>query len=180
MRQRLAPSHDICARMRYVPIDDTAWRWDLINSETEAMKERGEDPYDHAYWVYFTGRTRFDLDDPAITPYLADDVTPETWRFRRLPLDVRQHCEYLIGQGRHGAAHEHAFLEGVTGLDGAVTPEGQALAALLSASKPGERSEKQKKAIKQAAEDYAASVLDEVGKACFRGSQDLTAAEKKS
>src|SRR5688500_3135851 len=103
MRRRLAPSHDICARMRYVPMDDSAWRWDLIDQETAGL---GDKKYDHPFWCYYNGSTRFDLDDPAIAPYIDKEARPETWRFRRLPIAERESVEYMVGQGRTAAAYK--------------------------------------------------------------------------
>jgi hypothetical protein len=174
MRRRLAPSHDLCARMRYVPADDSAWRWDLIDAECAELGEKKQ--YDHPYWVYFAGASRFDLDDPSIAPYIDKAALPEAWRFRRLTIQEREHCEWLSSQGRKAAANRHAFLCAVIGLENPSTAEGERLAKLLE---PGDRSEKQKDAIVTAVENYASSAFEEVGSACIRGSQDLTPVEKK-
>lgn len=159
--------------MRYVPIDDSAWLWSKIDAE---VKELGDEKSgSHPYWVYFSGATRFDLDDPAIKPYLDPAQNPETWRFSRLSLECREQCEYMKRHGRIEAANRQAFLQGVVGLDNPGNMLGEKLSNLLQ----GERNEAKRAQIIEAAEDYAASVVDEVGAACLRGSQDLTAIEKK-
>ncbi len=177
MRKILAPSHDICARMRYVPADDSAWRTELIDAECAELENRYDAEKGHPYWRYFSGSTRFDLDDPALAPYLDREAQAETWRFRRLSIPERDQVTYLVRHSREEEAWRTAFCLGVIGLDNPCGPEGLRLAALLQ---PGERTEKQRAAILKAAEDYAASAVVEVGAACYRGSQDLTSSEKKA
>ena len=177
MRRLLAPSHDLCARMRYVPADDSAWRMDLVTEECADLGDAKFGEHGHPFWRYYGGWTRFDLDDPAIVPYLDRDAQPEIWKFRRLSLEERGQVAYLLKLGREDEAWRHAFAHGVVGLENPNGPEGVRLTALLQ---PGDRTEKQRTAIIKAAEDYSASAVTEVGAACFRGSQDLTPSEKKA
>lgn len=173
MRKRLAPSHDLCARMRFVPADDSSWRWDLIDKECSDL---GEQRYEHVFWRYYNGTTRFDLDDPEIQPYIDREAKPETWKFKRLSLPEREQVNHLVRQGREDEAWRHAYLSGVTGLEHPCSAEGEKLSSLLAAP---ERTEKARAAILKATEDYAATAVTEVGSACYRGSQDLTPIEKK-
>jgi hypothetical protein len=177
MRKLRAPSHDLCARMRYVPAEDSAWRTELIESECSELGVEKYGENGHPFWRYYGGWTRFDLDDPTLAPYLDRDAQPETWKFRRMSLEERGQVAYLLKQGREDEAWRHAFSHGVSGLEHAAGPEGIKLASLLQ---PGERTEKQRQAILKAAEDYSASAVAEVGAACYRGSQDLTPSEKKA
>jgi hypothetical protein len=179
MRRRFAPTHDILARMRYVPEDDSAWRRDLIKKECSEIPEYLDPEKGHVYWRYFAGMTRYDLDDPQLAPYLDLDAKPETWRFKRLSREIRDDVAFLIRQGRSEPGWALAFSHGVVGLDNPGDENGHALAALLSASAK-ERTEAQRLEILKAAEDYAAGTIYEVGAACFRGSQDLTSPEKKA
>ena len=178
MRKRYAPTHDLLARMRYVPEDDTAWRHELVDSECAAIRDKYDPETGHPFWLYFTGQSRFDLEDPAIAPYLDMSASPEIWRFRRLPREERNHIAYLVRANRLEEAWSHAFAHGVVGLDNPGNETGHKLAALLAQS-ASERTDRQRKEILRVAEDYAAALIPEVGAACFRGSQDLTALEKK-
>lgn len=178
MRRRLAPSHDLCARMRYVPLDDSAWRSELIKEEcAKIVAEFGEDAdinptTGHVFWRYFVGATRFDLTDPAILPYLDLEARPEIWHFRRLTLDERDQVAMLERQGKREELCRYVFVRGVTGLENGTGAAGIKLASALEA--------KDQKAILAALEDYAPSLLPEVADACIRGSQDLTEPEKKA
>lgn len=177
MRQRFAPTHSICAAMRYVPQHDSSWRRELIDDEVLKENLKDGELSQHPYWRYYRGETRFDLTDPALQPYIDPSVTPEVWRFRRLTLQTREQIGYLLGQGRLDEAWRYAFERDVVGLEGAVGDAGTKLASLISKE---DRSDDNRAAIISAAEDYAADAVSEVGGACYRGSRDLTAAEKKA
>jgi hypothetical protein len=179
MRRRFAPTHDILARMRYVPEDDSAWKRDLIDKECATHSEQFDHDTGHIYWRYFAGVTRYDLDDPQLAPYIDFDAKPETWRFKRLPREIRDDITFMIRQGRTEPAWAMAFAHATTGLDNPGNPLGEHLAALLAAS-PKERTDEQRREILKAAEDYSAGAIYEVGAAAFRGSQDLTRQEKKA
>jgi hypothetical protein len=177
MRRKFAPTHSICAAMRYIPTDDGAWRRELIDAEVLKENLKDGDLSQHPYWRYYRGETRFDLSDPALQPYLDPGVTPEVWRFRRLATPVREHVGYLLAHGRAEEAWRYVFERDVIGLEGAVGDAGAKLAALINKE---DRSEETRSAIVAAAEDYAADAMSEIGGACYRGSRDLTVAEKKA
>lgn len=183
MRRRFAPSHDLVARMVFVPPSDSAWRNDLIDSECAEMSkdvpaEARASVYMHAdtghpFWRYFLGLTRFDLDAPELQPYLDRSKMPEMWHFRRLTLAERGHCAQLERADAKESARQYAFACAVTSVDGIVGEAGQALLAAITGRRDHD-------AILKAAESYSATSVQEVGAACIRGSQDLTPLEKKA
>jgi hypothetical protein len=185
MRRRFAPSHDLVARMVFVPSDDTAWRTDLIDAECGEMSKDATDyssraaiymhpETGHPFWRYQRGETRYDIDAADLQPYIDRSKTPETWRFRRLTLAERGHCRTLERAGSLDASREYAFGCAVTSVDGAFGPMGEALVAALA------KMPRDSDAILKAAENYSASSVQEVGQACIWGSQDLTPLEKKA
>lgn len=183
MRTRFAPSHDLVARMVFVPPSDSAWRNAVIDAECREMsKHVPEDDrpavYMHAetghpFWRYWVGHTRFDIDATELQPYLDRSQMPEMWHFRRLTLDERAHCRVLERADRVEDARQYAFACAVTAVDGASGETGRALVEALAAKRDHA-------AILKAAENYSAASVQEVGAACLRGSQDLTPIEKKA
>jgi hypothetical protein len=184
MRRRFAPSHDLVARMVFIPATDDAWDHDRINAECEEMSKAaaGFDAkaaiYMHAetghpFWRYQHGHTRFDINAEDLQPYLDRAKQPEMWHFRRVALSERAHYEQLIRADAKEAARGYAFACAVTTVDGAVGETGAALVAALTGKRDHD-------AILKAAENYSASSVQEVGAACIRGSQDLTPLEKKA
>ncbi|MBK6920563.1 MAG: hypothetical protein IPH07_24395 [Deltaproteobacteria bacterium] len=198
MRQKFAPTHDLCARMRYVPSSDSAWRHELVDSETAELRKAaivalGEHPSaleleaardapyhaetGHPFWRYFSGSTRFDLDDPALQPYLDRDAKPETWRFRRLTLDERDRAAYYDRQGKRETGLAFAYAHAVLELLNPSSAEGERLADYLAKLPRTGRSASQIDELLRLTEDYAGSIAADVGAAAFQGSQDLTRAE---
>lgn len=197
-RQKFAPTHDMCARMRYIPSSDSAWRCELVDREGDEMRkaaiaELGENPpalelekaqrapYDvetgHPFWRYFAGVTRFDLDDPALQPYLDRDAKPETWCFRRLTLDERDRVAYYERQGKHEQGMALCYAQAVVALENPGSAEGERLADFIAKLPKTGRTATQVDELLRLTEDYAASITSEVGAAAFQGSQDLTRAE---
>lgn len=173
-RRALAPTHDLCARMRFIPSGDSAWDEERIIRESKAMGKDDTDPdKGHPFWRYQAGRTRFDLEADGIRDYIDFAKAPETWLFRRLPWEDRETIAYMQRQGRHESAMRMAFLRGCVGLENPVNESGVRLAKLLAAA------DRDEEKILAAVQDYAASAIGEVGEACVRGSQDLTPQEKK-
>lgn len=197
-RQKFAPTHDICARMRFVPSSDSAWRHELVDRETSelrdaAVKDLGENPpalalaeaqaspYDsetgHPYWRYFAGATRFDLGDPALQPYLDTAAKPETWCFRRLTLDERERVAYYDRQGKRETGMAYCYSHAVVALENPGSAEGERLADYIAKLPKTGRSADQISELLRLTEDYAATIATEVGVAAFQAAQDLTRAE---
>lgn len=197
-RQKFAPTHDVCAKMRFVPSSDSAWRHALVDRETgelrdAAVKALGENPpavklaeaqaspYDaetgHPYWRYFSGTTRFDLDDPMLQPYIDREAKPETWCFRRLSLDERERVAYYDRQGKRETGAAFCYSHAVVALENPGSPEGERLADYIAKLPKTGRSAEQLAELLRLTEDYAATIVGEVGVAAFQGSQDLTRAE---
>lgn len=174
-RRRLAPTHDLCARMRYIPESDTAWDRKRIDEEMKKLGKPGEDSETgHPFQRYHAGTTRFDLEADGIRDYLVPDAPPpEMWLFKRLPWAVREQIAHLTLQGRHLAARRVSFLAGVVGLENPANEAGEKLDQLLRAE------ERDDDAIIAAAEAYAAEVIGEVGGAAMLASKDLSPEEKK-
>lgn len=183
MRRQFAPSHDLVARMVFVPPRDSAWRNDVIDRECAEMSNGAPEgeraaiymnpETGHPFWRYWGGHTRFDLDAPELQPYLDRALMPELWHFRRLTLAERGHCRMLERNGMLEASREHAFACGVVSVDNATGETGAALVAALTGKRDHD-------AILKAGENYSANAVQEVGAACLRGSQDLTPLEKKA
>lgn len=197
-RQKFAPTHDVCAKMRFVPSSDSAWKHSLVDSECEAAikaakLELGENPspaklrdaevapfdaeHGHPYWRYFAGATRFDLADPMLQPYIDLDAKPETWRFRRLTLEERDRVAYYDRSGKRETGMAYCYAHAVTALENPASPEGEALADYIAKLPKTGRTAEQVTELLRLTEDYAATAATEVGVAVFQGSQDLTRAE---
>lgn len=197
-RQKFAPTHDLCARMRYVPSSDSAWRHDKVDREVAelrraAIAELGEDPpassvaeaqaspYDaehgHPFWRYFSGATRYDLDDPQLQPYLDRGASPETWSFRRLTLDERDRVAYYDRQGKPETGWAYCYAHAVTELANPGSSEGEKLAEYITRLPKTGRSAEQVDELLRLTENYAATIVTDVGVAIYKGAQDLTRAE---
>lgn len=183
-RRRFAPSHDLVARMRFVPASDGAWRSDLIDAECAKMSAHVEpearasvymhSETGHPFWRYIAGATRFDLTAAELDAYLDRGAAPETWTFRRLTLAERSHCTYLERAEKLEESRTFAFLAAALGVENATGETGRQLCEALAAT-PRVSAD-----VLKAAENYAATAVQEVGAACIRGSQDLTSWEKKA
>lgn len=184
--------------MQYVPSTDGAWDVERVDAEVARLRVQhdGEqmlahpelpmgaepstfDPADHhPFWAYFSGRTRYDLDDPELQPYLRRDLKPEIWRLRRLSFEQREHVAYLLRKDQVEAAYFYAFLHGVLALEGVEDDAGLALAKAI-AELPAKRLHRHEDGLKAAIADYAMSVVQDVGAAVVQASADLTEAEGK-
>ena len=197
-RQKFAPTHDVCAKMRFVPSSDSAWKHALVDRETgeiakAAVAELGENPsavklaeaqaspYDsetgHVYWRYFAGATRFDLSDPALAPYIDLEAKPELWRFRRLTLDERERVAYYDRQGKRETGMAYCYCAAVVALENPGSEQGEALADYIAKLPKTGRTAEQLAELKTLTDDYATSIPTEVGVAAFQASQDLTRPE---
>lgn len=175
MRRILAPTHDLCAKMRFVPLGDGAWDHERFNREIAVLPP--EQHATHPMLWYQLGYSRFDLGDPAVAPYLRLEDRPETWSFRRLTLAERDEVAWLRRQGRLEDSWRYVFTRAVTSLEHATGETGARLAALLDRRV---RDDDTRAEIEAAASDYSSTAVAEVGEACWRGSQDLTPQEKKA
>lgn len=137
------------------------------------------DPSDrHPFWAYFSGRSRYDLDDPELQPYLRRDLEPEIWRLRRLSFEEREHVQYLLRKDQLEAAYFYAFLHGVLALGGVQDDAGTALAKAI-ADLPPKRLHRHEGGLREAIAGYAMGVVGDVGSAVVQASMDLTVAEGK-
>lgn len=177
-RRRFAPTHDLCARMRYIPESDTAWDMDRIQRELAELGPDGENgDTGHPFFRYHSGTTRYDLDADGMRDYLRPDVVPEMWLFRRLEWAQREQIAHMQRAGQTLGAARVAFLGGVVGIENASNEAGRELDRLLRMPLP--RSSERCVEILAAVEAYAAEVILEVGTACLLASRDLSPEEKK-
>jgi hypothetical protein len=132
----------------------------------------------HPFWRYFSGRTRYDIDDPELQSYLRHELEPEIWRLRTLSFEQRERANYLLRKDLIEEGYFYAFLHGVLGLEGVSDEAGGRLAKAL-AELPAKRLHKHEGALKEAIAGYAMGVVAEVGSAVVQASADLTSAEGK-
>lgn len=132
----------------------------------------------HPFYAYFSGRTRYDLDDEELQPYLRRDLKPEIWRLRQLGYDQRTHAAYLLRKDLQEEAYFYAFLHGVCALEGVEDEGGRALAKAI-AELPAKRLHRHEEPLKAAIAGYAMGVVFDVGAAIVQASMDLTSAEGK-
>jgi hypothetical protein len=183
--------------MVFVPINDAAWDFERADREAEALREAWEadrerrkeggeelrdeawDPAEHhPFWAYFSGRTRYHIDDPELQPYLDRSKSPERWTIRRLSFDERQRAQAHLREGRLEEAYWLAFFAGVEALDGVSDEAGEHLAKTI-AGLPALRTAKHIATLKEAIAGYAMGVVADVGSAVVQASLDLTAIEGK-
>lgn len=167
--------------MRFVTSTDDAWDVDRVDDETlDKDGNRLDGADDHPFWVYFTGKTRYDLDDERLQPYLDRSKNPEIWTIRRLGWQQRRRVDAMIRKGQLEEAWEFALLHGVVSLEGIEDDDekGQALVKVIE-ELPKVRTPSHRIALLEAAYDYAAECIDDVGSAVHQASMDLQEAEGK-
>lgn len=183
--------------MVFVPINDAAWDFERADREAEELRQAWEadrerrgageelrdevwDPADHhPFWAYFSGRTRYHLDDPELQPYLDRAKSPERWTIRRLSFDERQRVQAHLRESRLEEAYWLAFFAGVEALDGVTDDEAGERLAKVIADLPDQRTAKHIATLKEAIAGYAMGVVADVGSAVVQASLDLTPIEGK-
>lgn len=170
--------------MLYVPSTDGAWDVARVDEEVADLRRGWPggpfEPADHhPFYQYFSGRTRYDLDDEDLQPYLDRSKCPEIWRLRRLSFEQREHVQYLLRKDQLEAAYFYAFLHGVVALEGVEDDAAGSHLAKMIGELPAKRLHKHEDALKTAIADYAMGVVDEVGAAVVQASMDLTEPEGK-
>lgn len=198
-RRRFAPSHGFAGPHVFVPLDDSAWDHERIETEIADIEKRhgfasndvaerfrdspayrGNEA--HVVRRYWSGATRFDLEAEGVRDYLDLNKRPEQWIIRPLTLRELAAAQVMTSAGSWDAAATSAFLSACIGLEGVTGGREQQLAALLRARGEGYAhggTRPTDDAVLEATQAIAYEIPSEVGNAILRLSQDLSDDEKK-
>ncbi len=163
------PQHSATATIQVIVQTDNAWNLDRFVAEVNEMPESAAG--DHPLALYFSGKTRYDLDAPGrvgettCTPrdYLLPSTTPALWTLRRLRIGEASRCRDIGGR----QAQLEAFALAVTSSTAVEVPP-QGITRRLS-----------DREVESIADQVGARVVWEVGEAAMRASEAPTSAEKK-
>lgn len=178
----LQRQHTADGDIEFVHMADDAWDHDRIAAETDLLTE--DEISGHPWYVYHSGRTRYDL--ALVREYLRDAPAPVVFRLRRLGETDWAEVQRLRRAKSVELARVLAWRRGVVGVTGIdVRLEGPEL-------RRGEVTDRDREAIR----DYLGDVVlwsgppnrtgvgdpgaTSVGEAVLRASAPLTDEEKKS
>lgn len=176
MARKRPPQHRADTPGIYIPKSDSSFDVDRFEKEIARMKTDGLDINTHPIEVYYSGRTRYDLDATEVLfggsvcarDYFDGSKEPERWTLRRLSWDQWHKVAALVTGGNFDEGMLVAARFGITGVENSpLKPKGAEVGLLTYEDC-------------QAIFDADQSLLSSLGYAVWRYSQELTGAEKKA
>lgn len=185
-----APQHRLDHIPKFVPVSDPAWNEEMLAKilleHTESVEVDGEPVDIEPIRRYLRGRSRWDLEEPALREAIAktkviDLERAEIWSLRVLGFDHRLRVFGLDESGDTTQAHLVAFAHGVVGLRSPDDDDAaRALTKVIEKLAPKDRKINAIQGLYEAVADYRMTAIDDVGHAVKVLSSDLFEDERKN